>query len=235
MGGVDIHIEREHCFIISCELGYKEQAEWLYSLGGVDVNIDNDFAFRITCHNGFIYLAKWLYDIIDYDIHKNDEYIFKLVCQMNYLNFAKWIYSLGDVNVRINNDLIFINMCELKHIKITRWLCTICDKYKISISYNKINPIIVDSIKFYLENKEWDKILDNYKCAIVSSNHSIDDCNIGDCNICYNNSNFVSNCKHNYCIECITKWIGEKNNTEIKCPYCQQDLILNQCTYYKND
>ena len=67
-----------------------------------------------------------------------------------------------------------------------------------------------------------------YDCKIDINKPS----HVTECNICYSDSNFVSNCNHNYCIKCITKWIGEKNDTDIKCPYCQQDIDIRQCTYY---
>ena len=46
------------------------------------------------------------------------------------------------------------------------------------------------------------------------------------CNICYQEESlFLKNCKHSYCIDCLSKWIIIKNS----CPVCRQEInIIDQ-------
>ena len=45
----------------------------------------------------------------------------------------------------------------------------------------------------------------------------------GDCQICFEEKcNMESNCNHNYCENCIKKWIMERYKTN--CPFCRQEI-----------
>jgi hypothetical protein len=75
-----------------------------------------------------------------------------------------------------------------------------------------------------LEKKEYIKIVEKLK--IQRSDFSINNEKI--CSICYSdNYNFLTSCKHTFCIECFMMWYIEHNKT--KCSYCQQDIIIELC------
>ena len=75
-------------------------------------------------------------------------------------------------------------------------------------------------MEYYYENRYYDKLIEYYNISEINIK-------LSECLICYQNkSNLVTNCNHNYCLDCIFKWyIYNKHN----CPYCRQDINLNEC------
>ncbi len=62
----------------------------------------------------------------------------------------------------------------------------------------------------------------------VSNTKSVKDVN--SCNICLEEeSSIVTICDHQYCKNCIQKWLNVKE----KCPYCRQKLLFNNFFYIK--
>ena len=60
------------------------------------------------------------------------------------------------------------------------------------------------------ECKEWVKEIESEECCV-----------------CYEKTDFVTNCGHQFCTGCIMRWYHENSDT---CPYCKQTLLLDQCT-----
>ena len=79
IGGVNIHINKEEAFVMSCLYGYLEIAQWLVSLGGVDIHAQNDILFKKETGNNMVLREKerqevlqWLQDTF-ITHHDNDD------------------------------------------------------------------------------------------------------------------------------------------------------------------
>ena len=83
---MNIHIENDFAFRISCQNGHFDIAKMLMNKFP-NINIRACYALMITlsCQNGHLNIAEWLienYQIYqDFDIHVNNEYIFRYVCR----------------------------------------------------------------------------------------------------------------------------------------------------------
>jgi|688.fasta_scaffold91955_2 hypothetical protein len=234
----DIHIDNEIIFRNTCYSNNLEVAKWLYSLDGkINIHIFDNVIFRDACKKGNLEIAKWLYSLDDNpDIYIFNNMIFRNACYNGNLEIAKWLYSLDDkINIRHNDDEIFINVCMYKYNinrrKVAKWLLTLCDEYYCDDDDNDylINWGIGTSIKKLYQNKEYDKIIE--KLGIQKENFKIDSDN--QCLICYDdNYNFISSCKHTFCLECFLMWYIKCD--KLDCSYCRQKIVLNESIYQTN-
>ena len=114
-------------------------------------------------------------------------------------------------------------MCKKRKLLSVKYLLEINDNYNyiIKSGSNDIIPIIKNSVEYYYENKQYDKLIEYYKINIIKDLDVKDDCLI-----CYQNSGIlITKCKHNYCIDCILKWYI---HTKKECPYCRSELNLGE-------
>jgi hypothetical protein len=235
---IDFHIKNNSGFRKACRNGHLDVAMWLYSLDDKpNIHQENDFAFREACKNGHINVAQWLYSLDDKpNIHQENDFAFreacKGACDEKHINVAQWLLSLDDKpNFRINNDDVFRYLCS-NHIntnikiKFLQLLCTLCDDYSIVIKNNRIKSWkIKNGLIELLEKKEYDKIIEKLK--IQRSDFLVDKEKL--CSICYdNNYNFLTSCKHTFCIECFMMWYIEHDKP--KCSYCQQNIDIELCS-----
>ena len=110
-----------------------------------------------------------------------------------------------------HKDNLFSRAVSRKFIDIVKWFCNkFSNRYEIKI----IDNLIIDYKINYL---------------ILNENENIYLDNILDCNICYEKSNIITNCNHQFCNECITIWLKNKNN----CPYCRSKIF--NCKLIKNN
>jgi len=222
----DIHIDNERPFILACLNGKIEIVKWLCLLEDKpNIHANNDKAFRLACSNGHIEIAKWLMTLEDKpNIHANNDKAFSNTCKYGYLEFAQWLYNLEDKSdIHANNDEAFRNACYNRRINIVEWLSTICDDYYIEIENNIIkNWKIKNNLQDLYDNKEYDKIIDKLK---IEKNSDI---LVDICSICYEeNSNFITSCKHYFCIECFMMWYIVHNKKQ--CSYCIQNIEIKKC------
>ena len=211
-------------FLIACNKGNLKVAQSLYLLEDKpDIYIYNN-AFKLACKLGKLSVAKWLYTICDkanidlYDIFIN-------ACVYRQLEIIKWLYLLENKpDIRQNNDYVFKYICEKGYRDIAEWLASICDNYYIEINYDIIKGYIRDSLEELYKYKNYEKIIDKLK--IEKKEYELDSEN--NCGICFdNNYNFITSCKHYFCIECFMLWyIGHDKKD---CAYCRQNIIIDKC------
>jgi hypothetical protein len=222
----NIHADDDYAFRFVCLIGYINIAQWLYGLEDKpNIHALDDEAFRFTCSSGHINIAQWLYGLDDKpNIHAKDDEAFRFACYFGHINIAQWLYGLDyKPNIHAKDDYAFRWSCEKGHINIASWLSTICDDYHIEIENNKIkswkNKI---SLQDLYDNKEYDKIIDKLKIE------KKDDIPIETCSICYeDNSNFLTSCKHSFCVECFIMWYIGHNKKQ--CSYCMQNIDIVKC------
>lgn len=66
---IDIHVENEYAFQLSCEHGYLEISKWLVDLSlqknfiPINIHANNEAAFQKSCMNNHLEVAKWLVNL----------------------------------------------------------------------------------------------------------------------------------------------------------------------------
>jgi len=128
-----------------------------------------------------------------------------------------------DYKIRARHDELYRLACRVGSIKVVRYMCAAWgDFYDYSLvdhDDQDIIPLIKDSIEYLIHMNEIDKIfhkLKKQKTCVTGRN---------ECSICYENSNVITKCHHQYCIDCISKWFVKNNS----CPVCRQKFQLRQC------
>ena len=98
-------------------------------------------------------------------------------------------------------------------------------RYSSSITSDyQIIPIIKKGLVHMVNTYQWKEIIKDYKIKIEKLPIS------DTCSICYQNSNFVTNCNHNYEFTNLMKWYIKKKN----CPLCKTEISLEQCKIDRN-
>ena len=223
-------------FSILCYFGYLEVAKWLMTLDDKpNISANNDEAFRYACKNGHLEIAKWLMTLDNKpNIRANNDKAFRYACKNGHLEIAKWLMTLDEKpNIRVNNDEVFKFACSFRNrnINIAIWLSTLCHDYILDITngnlyYWYIKNSLKNSLKILYNNKKYYEILD--KLNIPISNFILNTEN--KCIICFSdNYNFLTSCKHTFCIECFLTWYISYDKK--KCCYCMQNIEIEKCCY----
>ena len=182
------------------------------------------FLVKMCLKNKNIDILKYLDNYID-DILLRNIVDYKLI--YNLFTYEKdeiidYIYNKIDVSdlIRSHDDKIFRILCKSYNFKMIRYIQEKFDIYDYKKENNNILPIIMDSIEYYYENRNYEYIAKKYDMLICKKKEKLDECMI-----CYENeSEIITNCKHYYCKKCIFKWYIYNNKI---CPYCRTDIVLN--------
>lgn len=106
---INIHINHDYPFRLSCIGGNLELVKWLYSL---------------------LEKTENLYDYIRCG--------FNWACENGHLEVAQYLYYHNKINIREVNDYAFTHSCKNGHLDTINWLCTLCDKYQYKTDYSPI-------------------------------------------------------------------------------------------------
>ena len=229
---IDISTWNEYAFLAACSNGHLETIKWLLEIKP-DINISasdnygNNAAFRVACKYDYIKIAKWLLEVKpgldvsvrdfddgfdENDENDDDEYgiesPFRLACYYGNINIVKWLLKIKpDINITAVNNFAFIKSCENNEIEVAQFLQSLKpEKYYLETSDNKIINYFVNKIVI----KNTYPFGERYDIEI--------------CPICYQNqSDIITNCKHQYCNKCIQKLSSRfEEINEIKCPLCRK-------------
>ena len=140
----------------------------------------------------------------------------------DHLNIAKWLLEIKPtLNISVDDDYIFRFACENIKIELAQWLVSINTNYNIVIvidyMYRGNNTIYYD-IQKPIEIKKTLPIHSDIIQIICLEEED------KECIICKHRTiNLQTNCKHNFCTECISEWYGLHQS----CPYCRANI--NTC------
>lgn len=115
----DIKSQLDWAFVVCCQNGHFDMAEWLYSLG-VDIHYKMDWAFITCCKNGELEIAKWLHGLGS-NIRAQNDYALRWSCETGELDIAKWLVNLG-ADIHSEDDDAFIESCSHNNFDVARWL-----------------------------------------------------------------------------------------------------------------
>jgi len=105
----------------------------------------------------------------------------------------------------MNDHEIFYFVCDQSYIEVAKYLAELDTLYELNIENNKI---ISYSIKKEL--------------IIQNSPKKVD--NIENCPVCFDHSELITNCSHQFCVDCLEN-VNNKN-IELVCPLCRCKVDL---------
>jgi len=154
------------------------------------------------------------------------------LCMNHNVCIIDWLKNKFNIDtiLRENNDILFKNMCKFKKIISIRYLKNLFVLYDYKIENDTIIPLIKDSIEYYYQTNNFNKIIDYYNINIIKTKKNT----LDSCMICYSDSNIITNCQHTYCDKCIFKWYIFKNKD---CPCCRNEIDFSKSSFikYKNN
>jgi hypothetical protein len=204
---VDIKRSKEIAFGSACEHGNIQYAlNLLVHNPTLDISAENEFAFRYACSNGHLHVAQWLLKIKpNINISAENEHAFCYACSNGHLYVAQWLLKIKPtLDISADNEEAFRSACINSRVEVAQWLQSLQPfRYVITIENNKITHYHVIKHLLYFEEpvelKEEDTI----------------------CPVCSENGVAVQTvCKHNYCTNCLTKWLSSHST----CPYCRDPI-----------
>jgi len=162
------------------------------------------------------------------NIHANNDEAFRNVCNKNNLEMAKWLMTLDNKpNIHANNDEAFRNVCNKNNLEMAKWLSTLCNNYKLEIiNENIMKYDVTYKLEQLYNDKKYYKIIEYLNIQKSDFNLNTDD----KCIICFSDSyNFLTSCKHTFCIDCFFTWYIGNNKKE--CSYCMKFIEIEKCCY----
>jgi hypothetical protein len=187
---------------------YVELIKYLFDrFKNIDVLIQNEVIMQYAVEDGDLELIELLYDYCsNFNLSKNNEYLFRTACKMDKVEIAKWLISKKPtINYSLNNHEIFYFVCEQEYVEIAKYLAELDTLYELNI---QDNVIISYSIKKNLIIQNILKKVDN----------------IENCPICFDHSELITNCNHQFCIDCLEN-VNNKN-IDLVCPLCRCKVDL---------
>ena len=180
-----------------------ETSKYEITIDECDLHMDEPWLYKDTINSTVL---QWLHD--NTDICKG--IIFKYAFANNSLKLCKQIYTEHKslVDIRHNNDEMFKYCCKYNYVALCKWIISLYpDIYKI-ISLN------VDNIKYII-------FTDLNSVKLVCKN------DLTDCSICYEKSDIIATCNHQFCKYCLNVWLT--NNPDI-CPMCRANIKYDECS-----
>jgi len=225
------------CFKIICHNSNIIIAKKIYEKYNITDDIINDIylsSYHVSYDVVYYFsqeMRNWLLSLNKLNIKFINKIFIKLIEKDNINELNNFIIKYKP-NIRYNNDEGYIYACENNMWEIADLLTCFCDDYELERTMGNVNFgeyawKIKNGIHELLENKEYDKIVERLNIKI--DNDIIDISN--NCSICFTEYNFISSCKHYFCIECFMIWYI--NNNKKECCYCKQEIDIEKCCMIK--
>ncbi len=174
-------------------------------------------------------ILKWIISLSIFDLNHKNELALLNAALYQKIDILNWLI-VKNCNYKINNHYIFKACCYQKKMNSVNFLCGINNFYFYKIQYlsnitndYKVIPII-KVINDLVSNQEWYKIIDYYNISVSSINLD------NECSISYTNSNFITNCQHQFYFPSFMKWYIKSK----KCPLCKCEIELSNCKVIKD-
>jgi hypothetical protein len=198
----DINIDYETIFISVCEKQELNIAMWLLSINQIINTVsNNEKVLQLAIVLSLFDIAEQiLYNNPLLDLSFNDNIIFKDACINGNMELIKWIFKIiPDISVYSVNNYICINNSTLFKTSITNWINLHNDKYHLLIIDNIFKCKLKLKIKFEFRD------MDDIETCIICMENMCD---------------IITNCNHQFCMECIVKFYNKNN--EFFCPMCRK-------------
>ena len=232
---IDFSIYYNTPFYNSINANNLELSKWIQDIDNYDVSNYDNYALKIACDNGYIKIVEWLLSFDSININVDNDYPFRAAILSGNINLCKLIYnsSENNIDIKYNQDEAFRKACEYKFIDICEWLVTLDDRYILELNDNRTitNWNIKNKLYDLYNSGDYDNIIKelnlkkNEEYIITSENQ--------DCLICYSSSEIITNCNHSFCKQCFFRLLVIYN--EKNCPYCRQDIQLNNCILLRDN
>lgn len=151
------------------------------------------FCFLEVCRKGYLEVAQWLvsvYPLIDIEV--SDHYAFRTAASMGHLEIIMWLFTLyKEVPIEIL-DKSFKEASINNQINVVTWFNKLNPRYSFRIFQD---VIVEDKIHKHVYGKE-------------------------ECAICFDESNSITTCGHQFCELCILDWLTYNND----CPICRIEI-----------
>ena len=158
-------------------------------------NIIAKLMLSLSCTMKDLKIIKYLTEHLHID--NFEDYINITITSQN-LHISKWFYDTFTGNIKKNSHEIFFTVCQSNDIMAACWLTHIIPEYTYKLVDSNIMPCIT--------------------LLLRSSRVNEDEFKDEKCQICYEDSEIKTSCRHYFCMSCITRCIIEKNT----CPTCRQ-------------
>ena len=219
---IDIHCLYEQPFRNACKSCNIELMKQLYNWSidthsPINMRILNEDAFVTACKSNKLNIMHQLrFWDSDIDIHDNNSECFTDACKNGLFSVVIQLYEWmleDDSEYKLKKVLYksVFNAAINGHIRILQQLFTWFPFIIVEFDNNETLGYFKRYIQIFISNY----IKCNKKEWIINPNYAD-----VQCNICFiENMNVISTpCNHNYCKECILKWLFKSN----QCPVCRQ-------------
>jgi len=211
-----------HLNIAQFLFNYKEnliasQSTWSNAWWSwVDKKMLFQMSLRIACKHGQKHVVEWLWSILVQENYHELQLqpAINCACESGNIELVRWLFKQTDSSVEWT--IPFRLACENKHAKLAYWI-HLFDKTRFIVVLNEDNTTIV-KWNVYSKPLPVNNTKINYE-KNASNNLSV-------CSICYEQCvEIQTDCKHDYCVECIQKWRKTCGNYDvISCPYCRSSV-----------
>lgn len=201
-------------FYLACDKNHIKIAKWLCKYA---TNNDIDIAFTdACCRLGYLPLAQWFYNQrLKDDGYMNYDDAFKNACDNGHATVAAWLFAVyPTICIVYNEHAIFKTACKRGHLSLVKWLHSIKPNL---YHYEYVVEHTGDTTSAHLNwlVEYWP----NYRTNTIKFNSLAEDNRM--CVICHTTKcNAQTDCGHNYCVACLTKWLVD----HYECPYCRNSI-----------
>lgn len=201
-------------FLSMCESSSIEIIKWYYNQFHQVINLKEDKYLLKALENLDLSVFKYLLDE-GKNIYTKTQYkkIF-LHCVKNFsTNLAKLIYhEYPEIDLIIVNGVKIYNSIDIYSPKtMISWLKEIGEEQNYSVEINLYNKLEINKIFLVLP-------FEKYTSIVSINTNDLTKLNYQECVICFTNkTDIITNCGHQFCIECIRNWI----NKDYTCPNCR--------------